>query len=40
MVQGIDEHGYMCVLTQSGDHLTLQPDGNSFDIFKNLIVIK
>ena len=39
-VRGIDEYGYLRVLTKSGEELTLRPDGNSFDIMRNLIVMK
>ena len=39
-VTGISEYGYLCVRTHDGQELTLQPDGNSFDIMKNLIVMK
>ena len=40
-VTGIDEYGYLCVRTRNtGEELTLQPDGNSFDITRNLIVMK
>lgn len=40
VIIGISEYGYLQVLTQTGEVLTLQPDGNSFDIIKNLIVLK
>ena len=39
-VEGLDENGYLSVITQSGSVVSLQPDGNSFDIMKNLIVMK
>ncbi|CAH1776897.1 unnamed protein product, partial [Owenia fusiformis] len=40
-VVGIDEHGYLSVMPH-GSHksVSLQPDGNSFDIMKNLIILK
>ena len=40
VIVGISEYGYLQVRTQTGELLTLQPDGNSFDIIKNLIVMK
>ena len=40
VIIGISEYGYLQVRTQTGEVLTLQPDGNSFDIAKNLIVMK
>ena len=41
VVVGIDEYGYLVVkLSENNKHVTLQPDGNSFDMMKNLILIK
>ncbi|XP_064607111.1 biotin--protein ligase-like [Liolophura sinensis] len=39
-IQGLDEHGYLKVMTSSGEPLSLQPDGNTFDMLRNLISIK
>ncbi|CAI8054505.1 Biotin--protein ligase [Geodia barretti] len=39
-VRGIDQFGYLRVVTQTGEELNLRPDGNSFDIMNNLIVMK
>ncbi len=39
-VQGLDDQGYLLVKTLDGTIHTLQPDGNSFDIMRNLIAIK
>lgn len=39
-ITGIDEYGYLRVRTVSSDVLTVQPDGNTFDIMKGLIKIK
>ena len=40
-VVGIDDFGYLVVqLMQDGRQVTLQPDGNSFDMMKNLIFTK
>ncbi len=39
-VRGIDEYGYLRVQCSSGEELSLQPDGNSFDIMKGLIAMK
>ena len=39
-VTGINEYGFLRVRTQNGAELMLQPDGNSFDIMRNLIVMK
>ncbi|GFQ71285.1 biotin--protein ligase [Trichonephila clavata] len=38
VIQGLDEYGFLVVETDDGKKLTLQPDGNRFDIMKNLIV--
>ena len=39
-IVGIDEYGYLKVVTKEGETLMLQPDGNTFDIMKGLIAIK
>ena len=39
-IMGINEYGYLRVQTANGQELSLQPDGNSFDIMKGLIVMK
>jgi len=40
-VLGIDDFGYLVVRLQNdGMKVTLQPDGNSFDMMKNMIVVK
>lgn len=39
-IEGVDEAGYLVVKTADGRRLSLQPDGNSFDIMRNLIVRK
>ena len=38
-IEGIDEYGYLRVKCANGQELSLQPDGNSFDIMKGLIVL-
>ncbi|KAJ8317519.1 hypothetical protein KUTeg_005423 [Tegillarca granosa] len=37
---GVDEYGYLDVVTEKGQRLTVQPDGNSFDMMRNLITFK
>ncbi|KAH3728852.1 biotin--protein ligase-like [Dreissena polymorpha] len=39
-VRGLDEYGYLLVETSSGETISVQPDGNSFDMMKNLITLK
>ena len=39
-IVGIDDYGYLKVITKEGEMQTLQPDGNTFDIMKGLIMIK
>ena len=39
-VVGLDKYGYLQVKRDSGEMLSLQPDGNSFDIMKGLIIMK
>lgn len=36
-ILGIDSYGFLEVQGQNGNIFTVQPDGNSFDIFKGLI---
>ena len=41
VIKGIDQFGYLRVeCLASGEELTLQPDGNSFDIMRGLIIMK
>ncbi|XP_043929068.1 biotin--protein ligase isoform X2 [Protopterus annectens] len=39
-ITGLDDSGFLQVRTESGNIVTVQPDGNSFDMLKNLIVTK
>lgn len=39
-ITGLDHFGFLLVETKSGNTLSVQPDGNSFDMLKNLITIK
>ena len=39
-VLGIDDFGYLKVQTRDGEIISLQPDGNSFDMMTNMISIK
>ena len=39
-ITGIDEFGYLRVRSDQRECLTLQPDGNTFDIMKGLIRMK
>ena len=39
-VLGLDENGYLEVMTSDHTTLSLQPDGNSFDMMRNLITMK
>ena len=39
-VVGLDDYGYLLVETSSGEKLSVQPDGNSFDMMQNLIAMK
>ena len=34
VIVGIDEYGYLRVQCKNGQELSLQPDGNTFDIMK------
>ena len=40
MIIGLDEFGFLLVQTKSGKLLSVQPDGNTFDMLKNLIAMK
>ena len=39
-VIGLDDYGYLLVESSSGERISVQPDGNSFDMMKNLIAMK
>lgn len=39
-VVGLDHHGFLQVYTKLQGVLSLEPDGNSFDMLKNLVVMK
>ncbi|CAL1545471.1 unnamed protein product [Lymnaea stagnalis] len=39
-IAGLDEHGYLSVRTPDQGLLSVQPDGNSFDMMHNLIYVK
>jgi len=39
-VVGLDEYGYLLVETPNGSRQSVHPDGNSFDMMKNLIFAK
>lgn len=39
-VVGLDQDGYLQVYSKEQGVVSLEPDGNSFDMLKNLIVIK
>lgn len=39
-IKGLDDYGYLLVKTPAGDKISVQPDGNSFDMMKNLIFLK
>ncbi len=41
VITGIDQYGYLLVRRREDGHeLSLQPDGNSFDIMRGLIAMK
>ncbi|KAG8182667.1 hypothetical protein JTE90_019692 [Oedothorax gibbosus] len=40
VIHGLDDFGFLIVETEDGKRITLQPDGNRFDMFKNLIIAK
>ena len=39
-IKGLDDFGFLLAQTKSGKSLSVQPDGNSFDMLRNLIAIK
>ena len=39
-ILGIDDFGYLQVQARDGAIISLQPDGNSFDMMTNMIRIK
>ncbi|XP_071956802.1 biotin--protein ligase-like [Antedon mediterranea] len=39
-IVGLDDMGFLAVKNQSGQVVSVQPDGNSFDMMKNLLVTK
>lgn len=39
-VVGLDNNGYLQVYSKEQGVLSVEPDGNSFDMLKNLVVIK
>ncbi|WAR09207.1 BPL1-like protein, partial [Mya arenaria] len=39
-VRGLDDFGYLLVETDGGEKISVQPDGNSFDMMRNLICLK
>lgn len=39
-ITGLDDYGFLLVHTKSGKMLSVQPDGNTFDMLKNLIAMK
>jgi biotin--protein ligase len=39
-IKGLDDMGFLSVINSSNKVLSVQPDGNSFDMMRNLIKIK
>lgn len=39
-VVGLDHNGFLQVYSKEHGVVSLEPDGNSFDMLKNLVVIK
>ena len=39
-ILGLDDHGYLQAKTPQGEVISVHPDGNSFDMMRNLIVPK
>ena len=37
---GINDSGYLQVRRPSGDIVVVQPDGNSFDMMKGLVIVR
>lgn len=39
-IVGLDDSGFLQVLREDGEVVTVHPDGNSFDMLRNLLVPK
>lgn len=39
-VVGLDDHGFLQVSSQDQGLVSVQPDGNSFDMLRNLVITK
>lgn len=39
-ILGLDDYGYLLVESPTGAKISVQPDGNSFDMMHNLITMK
>ena len=39
-IKGLDDFGFLRVVNKQGEQLSVQPDGNSFDMLRNLIAVK
>ena len=39
-IKGLDNFGFLLVQKKSGELCSVQPDGNTFDMLRNLIAIK
>jgi biotin--protein ligase len=40
IIRGLDSSGFLKTKSANGDVVLLQPDGNTFDMLKNLISVK
>ena len=40
LIIGLDSHGFLLLQQGDGKTMSVQPDGNSFDIMHNLIKLK
>ena len=40
LIIGLDSHGFLLLQQEDGNTMSVQPDGNSFDIMHNLIKLK
>ena len=39
-IKGLDEFGFLSVQRDSGEIYSVQPNGNSFDMLRNLILVR